>query len=42
MVNGHTGEVTGQRPYSTTKIISAVLAVIAVLTTIIVLYSALK
>jgi DNA-directed RNA polymerase subunit RPC12/RpoP len=42
LVNGHTGEVIGQRPYSTAKIISAVLAVIAVLTTIIVLYATMK
>ena len=37
LINGQTGEVQGERPYSTIKIILAVLAVIAVIALVIIL-----
>ena len=40
MVNAHTGEVVGQRPYSALKIASAVAAAIVVIVIVILLLSA--
>jgi len=39
MVNAHTGEVVGQRPYSVWKILSAIVTAILVITAVIVIFA---
>jgi DNA-directed RNA polymerase subunit RPC12/RpoP len=41
-VNANTGEVIGERPFSVAKIVAAVLAVIAVIVTLLVIYQAVR